>query len=473
MSRLEATTTEKPGGSDRPASPRRSSPLIWMTVACVLLGTSGVARSWQDRRHEVESNIIEACPFPIKSLPTKFGPWKLIPGSETGLDPLTLRITGASEHFLGTFADEMTGVSLGVLILFGPAEPVMPHTPEVCYPSSGYALADEATDRVIKSEGGITSRFRSAVYSKAGGRATLREEVYYSFRLGGDWSPDSGSGRKFPRRNPGVFKVQVQRRVAPGERRDRDDPIEQFLSLLIPEIERRIRGAISTPVTRVDRESIRDAGIRANRQAWAVLGSPEGPLAGLRMDPAGRPMSRELARPRHSADQDRSAANQADEQEDWRQVEGQRRLDDPSDRIGPGDGIPVVRERHGVRSSSDRWIDHGRRSSARWTWTASNFTGSDVAKTLRPKNSVRGRSRTSTGGPVGVDDVRMIRGIFEKGFLRLNYSFETEGRVVNVVSGLKWQIKFELGMMLTEYDPMMQDYAKSQVSRENLLTARS
>ncbi len=67
----------------------------------------------------------------------------------------------------------------------------------------------------------------------------------------------------------------------------------------------------------------------------------------------------------------------------------------------------------------------------------------------------------------------MIPGIFEKGFLRLNYSFETEGRVINVVSGLKWQIKFELGMMLTEYDPMMQDYAKSQVSRENLLTARS
>ena len=61
----------------------------------------------------------------------------------------------------------------------------------------------------------------------------LREGVYYSFRLEGQWSPYIGSGRKFPRRNPGVFKIQVQRRMAEGESLGPDDPIEQFLSLLV------------------------------------------------------------------------------------------------------------------------------------------------------------------------------------------------------------------------------------------------
>lgn len=226
-------------GAARPG-PRRASTLAWMTIACALLAASGFARSWLDRRHEVESGYVESCPFPLKSIPTTLGDWKLTGAADRSLDPLTMRITGGTEHLLRSYVDEMTGVSLEVLVLFGPAEPVIPHTPEACYPACGYAPADDATDRTIPTPSGTPARFRSAVYTKSGGRMTLREEVYHSFRLGGEWSPDVGSGRKFPRRNPGVFKVQVQRRVAEGERRDRDDPIEQFLVLLVAAIERGI-----------------------------------------------------------------------------------------------------------------------------------------------------------------------------------------------------------------------------------------
>ena len=68
----------------------------------------------------------------------------------------------------------------------------------------------------------------------------IRTEVFHSYRLDGVWSPNAGVGRKFPRKNPGIFKVQVHRLVAAGERRDRDNPIEQFVALLVPEIEKRI-----------------------------------------------------------------------------------------------------------------------------------------------------------------------------------------------------------------------------------------
>jgi hypothetical protein len=170
-------------------------------------------------------------------------------GGEQKLDPLTMRVTGGTDHIIRTYVDELTGVSLGVLVLFGPAEPVVPHVPEVCYPANGYSGAQDTLFRAIpygpKDSQGHSPEafFRSSVYVKASGLSVHREEAYYSFRLEGKWSPDAG-GRKFPRRNPGALKLQIQRLVLPGENRDsQDNPTEQFLSVLIPEIEQRIASA--------------------------------------------------------------------------------------------------------------------------------------------------------------------------------------------------------------------------------------
>ena len=236
-----------------PALPRRGGgPWAWAVIACVLLAGSGAVRAMQDRRHKDERNYVEACPIALATIPTKLGVWRLVDGGERKLDDLTMRITGSSQHIMRTYADDLTGVTMTVLVLFGPAEPVLPHTPEVCYPSSGFSKVDGPSDSTIKfSPGGDAegrpaveeARFRSGVYQKSAGRLTFREAVYYSFRLDGRWSPDVGAGRKFPRRNPGIFKIQVQRPVVEGESLGKGDPMEQFLSALLAEIEGEIKRA--------------------------------------------------------------------------------------------------------------------------------------------------------------------------------------------------------------------------------------
>ena len=231
---------------------RKGGPWTWAAIACVLLGASGVVRAVQDRRHDDERNYVETCPIPLASLPKKLGVWRLVEDGDKKLDPLTMRITGGSDYMMRAYADDLTGVTLVVLLLFGPAEPVLPHVPEICYPSSGYANVDGPSDASIKYGLGKDAdgrpidgqaRFRTAVYQKAIGRMTRREAVYHSFRLDGQWSPDIGAGRKFPRRNPGIFKIQVQRQVVQGETLGKGDPIEQFLAILLAEIEGEIREA--------------------------------------------------------------------------------------------------------------------------------------------------------------------------------------------------------------------------------------
>ena len=121
-------------------------------------------------------------------------------GGDQTLDSLTMRITGGTDHILRTYVDELTGVSLVVLVLFGPAEPVLPHVPEVCYPANGFRQPGphESQDRVHDQGLGGPRRqprgfFRSSVYEKSGGLSCPREESFHSFRLEGQWSPDVGA----------------------------------------------------------------------------------------------------------------------------------------------------------------------------------------------------------------------------------------------------------------------------------------
>jgi hypothetical protein len=235
-----------------PARRRRGGPWAWAAIACILLGASGAVRAMQDRRHKVEREHVEVCPIELASIPKTLGVWHLVDGGDRRLDDLTLRITGSSQHIVRTYVDDLTGVTITALVLYGPAEPVLPHSPDVCYPASGFARAGGPSDAEVKYELGrdengrrVDGRatFRSSVFQKSEGRLVHREAVYHSFRLDGQWSSAIGDGRKFPRRNPGIFKVQVQRQVAEGESLGQGDPMEQFLSALLTEIEKEIRQA--------------------------------------------------------------------------------------------------------------------------------------------------------------------------------------------------------------------------------------
>jgi hypothetical protein len=260
---LEAPTTT-PG---TPLTRQRGAALIWALIACALLGASGMVRTVQESRHRFEKSQKELCPIDLSKLPNKIGDdWTLIKGGERKLDEYTMRITGGTDHAIRSYANRMTGVVVTLLLLYGPADPVLPHTPQVCYPASGFSAIDSPTARSITysigqdDQGRPVERqadFLMSSYIKPSGRMPLREVVYHAYRLDGLWSFAIGAGRKFPRRNPGLFKLQIQRVVAEGEKLDATDPIIQFLKPFLGEIEAEIKAA-------------KDSGVTATKPAVAV-----------------------------------------------------------------------------------------------------------------------------------------------------------------------------------------------------------
>jgi hypothetical protein len=204
-------------------------------------------RAWQDYRFATVENAVAVCPFPLDQVPQVLGEWRFVKGSEANLDPEIARIAGCSDHVIRTYSNIATGQSVSVLILFGPAKFVFPHTPAACYPAAGYQPVAETLSRTVAAGTGRPAEFYSQVYAKKRDPRHRRQEVYFSFRHADQWSPDPMRLWKSFRHSPAMFKVQIQRLVGESERRELNNPTEQFLALLLPEIEQRIAQPPKTP----------------------------------------------------------------------------------------------------------------------------------------------------------------------------------------------------------------------------------
>ena len=158
VSTNDPQATPPPPAENPPASRAQgrvvSSPWVWMTLACVLLGASGGVRAWQDHRFATVQDDVAVSPFPLKDLPQTLGDWRAQEGSDTSLDPEVARIAGSSDHVIRTYTNATTGQSLTVLILFGPAQFVYGHQPAVCYPAAGYRPVAETLTRSVPNGSG-------------------------------------------------------------------------------------------------------------------------------------------------------------------------------------------------------------------------------------------------------------------------------------------------------------------------------
>jgi len=236
---IEPTTAT---GPQAPASRRpRTFDARWALMLALLLGASGLVRYGRDLQFRALENESKASPFPLKEIPTVLGTWKMVEGAETTLDPQIARIAGSSDHIVRTYRSERTGEHATVLVLYGLAPLVWGHTPEICYPATGYKEIAAPRDVKIDVEAaGAEVPFRQAVYGISQGGASSYHDVYYSFRNAGEWAPDMGVHWKRFRSHPGMFKIQVERRVESAGAKD--DACRDLLAALVAEIEAKAGG---------------------------------------------------------------------------------------------------------------------------------------------------------------------------------------------------------------------------------------
>jgi EpsI family protein len=212
----------------------------WLRVVlvCALLVGSGAVRSWQAGNVGAMLEAGRKPSFALKEVPLTLGSWR---GADANLDPQIARRTGASEAIFRRYVNQATGAVVELIVLYGPAAELFIHMPEICYPAAGYTQSAGPDSRVVTADG-VEAPFRSLVFVKGQGAEADIEEVYYSWRYQGRWTPALGTMKQFER-IPGMYKVQLARRLTEQERRDVGNPCESLLEVLVPEIERRLAPA--------------------------------------------------------------------------------------------------------------------------------------------------------------------------------------------------------------------------------------
>ncbi len=248
---------------DQPTSvARRSlgpSPWIWMIVGCVLVAASGVVRIRQEQLFADASLSVKQSPFPLRDLPTSLGGhWEMI--KEEELEAETQQIAGCSDYMYRFYANNHTGVTLKVLVAFGPATQVFPHSPDICFPAQGYQATGK-TRRVnvpVKTAGATSSPedesevsttvpFRAMIFTRPEAGREEYIESYFSFWHDGRWDPDANETKRKFQHRPAMFKIQVDRGISSRERDVAQSASEEFVTALVTELNQRIDDWIKNP----------------------------------------------------------------------------------------------------------------------------------------------------------------------------------------------------------------------------------
>jgi hypothetical protein len=232
-----------------PPRPGASLVALWARVglAVALLAASAAGRAWQAHRVDQRLRDGRIAPFAVADLPKTLGPWI---GSDIKMDPVIARITGSTEQIQRLYQNRITGQRVEMVFLFGPSTEMFIHAPDTCYPAAGYARVAGPIFHQIAAPGDAPPwPFQEVIYSKGEGGTADQQEVYFSWRYAGRWSPGMIT-RKTSERIPGMFKVQVARPVQDREIdvRNVGNPCEAFLTYLMPEIDRRIAQGQGPPV---------------------------------------------------------------------------------------------------------------------------------------------------------------------------------------------------------------------------------
>jgi Protein of unknown function (DUF3485) len=215
----------------------------WVFIIGILLGASGGIRNWRDWRFHSLSKESAISPFSLSEIPNTLGDWHVVEGSESTLEPDIARITGATDHIIRmyNYVGKTSGETAVVMILYGLARDVWPHTPDACYPANGFRSVSPSRGQDIDigvPEKSTSVRFRVQHFVKAKPGQVDYRVVYYSFQNAGEWGLDKEQNWKSFRYHPGMFKVQIQCQASSSGKID-ESSVQELIGRIVYEIEHR------------------------------------------------------------------------------------------------------------------------------------------------------------------------------------------------------------------------------------------
>jgi hypothetical protein len=206
------------------------------TAIAMILGVGLVHGAWTSRWRLPPA--LKEVAGRIEALPTELGAWTMKADQE--LSPRELAMTGAVGHISRVYSRQKDGHTdaVSVLLLTGLAGNISTHTPDACYPGSGYTLGNPEKFSRRYGEYDRTAEFQTAL-AERGGTDPSSLRIFWSWRSSKGWSSPEVARWAFAS-EPMLTKLYVVREVGNSKVDPKDDPCNAFLAELLPVLDQAV-----------------------------------------------------------------------------------------------------------------------------------------------------------------------------------------------------------------------------------------
>jgi hypothetical protein len=179
-------------------------------VAGIAVAATGVVHGvWTGRWDEVSA--APAYGPALEQIPMQLGEWL---GQGLELDPR--EAANYSAVLYRRYVHQRTGAVVTVVLVAGRPGPVSIHSPDYCYPASGYDTAAWTVHKIGFDNAHAPAEFKTALVSKTQVTGLTHMRVLWSWYAAGSWSVPDNPRLAFASQHS-LHKLHVVREASPSE----------------------------------------------------------------------------------------------------------------------------------------------------------------------------------------------------------------------------------------------------------------
>jgi len=171
----------------------------------------------------------------FNQVPLVIGDWQ---GEDLPVDEIVRKTAGAVNYVSRRYVHATTGESVVLWLIVGHSRDIVRHTPNVCYPSSGFRQMGNQLRHVTKFSGGKEAKFYTAKFEKENAYSRRIERVFWTFNHPdvNEWeAPEQGARSRYGLAKA-LYKLYFTSVVASDEDTLEENAAIEFSQLMLPEI---------------------------------------------------------------------------------------------------------------------------------------------------------------------------------------------------------------------------------------------
>lgn len=229
-----------------------------VVAGLVVVVVTAVQGMWTERwsSRDIAGELKASAEILEEVFPNEVGPWRYVDVLES--NPEQLEAAGAVGHVSRMYQHRDTGAKVAAFVICATPHDASGHTPDRCYPASGYVIAETEHRQAITLDDGRHAEAFVGTFRKTG--QTIR--VFWTYGVRGEWlAPQiarielAGTASVYK-----LYAIIDQSSLTPAQA---TGICSEFLSVLLPEFDRAVAerqtndpafSPDSAPVERVDRE---------------------------------------------------------------------------------------------------------------------------------------------------------------------------------------------------------------------------